>query len=105
MYRSDDGTLTPDNAITRWCLAFEDATLKSGRITPSEEQLKTRLEEAGFVDVQTFILKQPIGPWPKAKYGPQHFPRAFFFPVVTLFQSVHNNTVLIDAYGGVYLGT
>jgi hypothetical protein len=48
---------------------MEDAMRKSGRIGPSEEQLKTRLEKAGFVDVQTFIVKQPLGPWAKAKYG------------------------------------
>jgi hypothetical protein len=28
------------------------------------EQLKTRLEKAGFVDVQTFTVKQPVGPTP-----------------------------------------
>jgi hypothetical protein len=67
--RSDDGTLSPDNALVRWGLALEDAMSKSGRLRPSEELLKARLEKAGFVHVQAFIVKQPIGPWPKAKYG------------------------------------
>jgi hypothetical protein len=48
---------------------MEDATVKSGRLNPSEQQLKARLEEAGFVDVQSFTLKQPVGPWAKDKYG------------------------------------
>jgi ABC-type sulfate transport system substrate-binding protein len=48
---------------------MEEAMSKSGRVRPSEEQLKTGLEKAGFVDVQAFTIKQPIGPWAKAKYG------------------------------------
>jgi ABC-type sulfate transport system substrate-binding protein len=48
---------------------MQDAMDKTGRVKPSEEQLKTRLEKACFVDVQTFTLKQPVGPWAKAKYG------------------------------------
>jgi hypothetical protein len=59
--------LTSDNAITQWGLAMEDAISKSGRVRPSEEQLKTRLETAGFVDAQAVTLKQPIGPWAKAE--------------------------------------
>jgi hypothetical protein len=68
-FRSDDGSLTPDNALFRWGLAMEDAMGKSGRVRPSAEQLKARLEKAGFADVQTFTVKQPLGPWAKAKYG------------------------------------
>jgi hypothetical protein len=67
--RSDDGTLTPDNALIRWGLALEDAMRKTGRVRPSEEQLKTRLEKAGFVDVEAFTVKQIVAPWPKDKYG------------------------------------
>jgi ABC-type sulfate transport system substrate-binding protein len=65
--------LTPDNALIRWGLALEDAISKSGRVRPSEEQLKTRLEKAGFVDVQAHTVKQVIGPWAKAKYGARDF--------------------------------
>jgi ubiquinone/menaquinone biosynthesis C-methylase UbiE len=72
--RSDDGTLTPDNALTRWDLAMEDAMRKTGRVRPSEELLKTRLEKAGFVDVQGFTVKQPVGPWAKAPCGSLDFP-------------------------------
>jgi ABC-type sulfate transport system substrate-binding protein len=68
-FRSDDGSLTPDNALFRWGLAMEEAMSKSSRVRPSEEQLKTRLEKAGFVDVQALTVKQPFGPWAKAKYG------------------------------------
>jgi hypothetical protein len=46
---------------------MEDAMSKAGRVIPGEEQLKARLEKAGFVDVQAFTMKQPLGPWAKAK--------------------------------------
>jgi ABC-type sulfate transport system substrate-binding protein len=48
---------------------MEEAMSKTGRVRPSEEQLKKRLEKAGFVDLQAFTVKQPVGPWAKAKYG------------------------------------
>jgi hypothetical protein len=48
---------------------MEEAMAKTGRVRSSEEQLKTRLENAGFVDIQVRTVKQPIGPWPKEKYG------------------------------------
>jgi hypothetical protein len=69
VFRSDDGTLKPDNALIRWGLAVGDALKKTGRVIPSPELLKARLEKAGFVDVQVFTVKQPAGPWPKAQYG------------------------------------
>jgi hypothetical protein len=65
----DDGALTPDNGLIRWGLAMDEAISKSGRVRPSEAQMKTRLEQAGFVDVQSFAVKQPIGPWAKDKYA------------------------------------
>jgi hypothetical protein len=46
-----------------------DAMGKSGHVTPSEEQMRANLENAGFVDVQTFRFKQPVGPWAKSQYG------------------------------------
>jgi hypothetical protein len=80
LFRCDDGTLTPDNAISRWGVAMEEATVKSGRVNPDEQQLKARLEEAGFVDVECFLLKQPVGPWAKAKYDPLDFSWDCFAP-------------------------
>jgi ABC-type sulfate transport system substrate-binding protein len=52
---------------------MEDAMNKSSRVRPSEEQLKTRLEKAGFVDVQAHTVKQIVGPWAKAKYESPDF--------------------------------
>jgi hypothetical protein len=67
--RSDDGTLTSDNPMIQWAFAMEEAMAKTGRVPPSEEQLRTRLEKVGFVDVQSFTLKMPVGPWAKDEYG------------------------------------
>jgi hypothetical protein len=47
---------------------MRDALSASGRQHPSEELLRERLEKAGYVDVQSFTLKVPVGPWPKDKY-------------------------------------
>jgi hypothetical protein len=42
----------------------------TGRASPSEELLRGRLEKAGYVDVQSFTLRLPFGPWAKDKYEP-----------------------------------
>jgi hypothetical protein len=44
---------------------MKQAMIASGRVSPSEELLRERLEKAGCVDVQTFTLRQPFGPWAK----------------------------------------
>jgi hypothetical protein len=68
--QSDDGSLKEDNALARWGPLMDNAMLTSGRVPASEQLLRKRLEKAGFVDVQSFTLKQPFGPWPKDKYDP-----------------------------------
>jgi hypothetical protein len=102
LFRCDDGTLTPDNAISRWGAAMEEATVKSGRVNPDEQQLKVRLEEAGFVDVECFLLKQPVGPWAKAKYDPLTFygtvlPR--HGPLKSHFSRLLSSNVFMDTPG------
>jgi hypothetical protein len=66
----DDGSLKEGNALTRWGNLIRDAMEKSGRPAPTEQLLRERLEQAGFVDVQSFTLLQPMGPWAKDKYNP-----------------------------------
>jgi hypothetical protein len=63
--QSDDGSLREDNPLTHWGNLMNDALSASGRVAPSEELLRERLEKAGYVDVQSFSLKQPVGPWAK----------------------------------------
>jgi hypothetical protein len=66
--QSDDGSLGEDNALTRWGTLLYDAMIATDRAPPSEELLRERLEKAGYVDVQTFTVRLPIGPWAKDKY-------------------------------------
>jgi hypothetical protein len=70
MLYSDDGSLQPENPARRWGELMTEAMAASGRIAPVEGHLSTRLEKAGFVDVQSFSIKQPFGPWAKNKYDP-----------------------------------
>jgi hypothetical protein len=65
---SDDGSLKEDNPLARWSSLLNDALKASGRVAASEELLRDRLEKAGFVDVQSFTLRMPMGPWAKDKY-------------------------------------
>jgi SAM-dependent methyltransferase len=72
----DDGSLAEDNALTRWGTLVCDAMIATGREPPSEEILRERLQKAGYVDVQTFTLHLPSGPWAKDQYEPwiaRHF--------------------------------
>jgi hypothetical protein len=66
----DDGSLGEDNALTRWGTLVVDAMIATGREPASEELLRERLEKAGYVDVQTFTLHIPSGPWAKDQYEP-----------------------------------
>jgi outer membrane protein assembly factor BamA len=66
--RSDDGSLKEENPLARWSNLLNDAIFASGRAAPNEELLRQRLEEAGYVDVQSFTLRVPMGPWAKDKY-------------------------------------
>jgi hypothetical protein len=68
--RSDDGSLKEDNGLALWGRLVRDAMIASGRVPQSEELLRERLEKAGFVDVQSFTLRLPIGPWAKDEYKP-----------------------------------
>jgi hypothetical protein len=68
--RSDDGSLKEDNPLTRFGKLMSEAAIASGRVPASEKLLRGRLEEASYAEVQSFTLKQPLGPWAKDKYDP-----------------------------------
>lgn len=64
---SDDGTLPENNALQEWSrLVFEGAA-KFGSSFEETTKLKERMEAVGFVDVEQYVCKLPIGPWPKHK--------------------------------------
>jgi hypothetical protein len=66
--RCDDGSMTDDNPLARWSSTMNEAMEASGRVSASEEILRDRLVEAGFVDVESFTLRMPMGPWAKDRY-------------------------------------
>lgn len=65
---SDDDTLAEDSATKRWAKLCFDASAKMGASFMETTKIKERMEEVGFVDVQEYICKLPIGPWPKNKH-------------------------------------
>jgi hypothetical protein len=60
--------MNDEGPLARWGSNLHDALKASGRVAPTEALLRERLEKAGFVDVQSFSLRMPIGPWAKDKY-------------------------------------
>jgi hypothetical protein len=68
--KSDDGSLKEDNPLAQFGRLLDQAMGTSGRVAPSEKLLRERLEKAGYVDVQSFKLKLPVGPWAKELYEP-----------------------------------
>lgn len=62
---SDDGTLKPDSAITKWVDMLEEAAEKFGRPFADCPSLAKLMEEVGFVDVSLKMYKWPLNPWPK----------------------------------------
>ncbi|KAK7724548.1 hypothetical protein SLS57_004303 [Botryosphaeria dothidea] len=64
-FRSDDGSLPPDCAFTRWNSG--DAAAKAGIDVSAPRRFPELLSEAGFVGVTDVQAKWPLGPWPKGK--------------------------------------
>jgi len=63
---SDDGSLPPNSAWAEWRSVFTAAGEKMGMtfdITDDNKFVKW-MEEAGFTDVQSSLIKIPLGNWP-----------------------------------------
>ncbi|KAI1251245.1 hypothetical protein MGN70_008309 [Eutypa lata] len=62
---SDDGSVTPGSAMDQWGKLFWEAGKKLGRsFRVYEDDLqKKAMEAAGFVDIQVWEFKAPIGGW------------------------------------------
>lgn len=62
---SDDGSV-PDDYAAKVCMQLiSEAMNKIGRPPCTQESITQQLKDAGFVDVQAYTYKQPMGPWPK----------------------------------------
>jgi hypothetical protein len=68
--QSEDGTVKEDDPIDKFGRLLSEAMIVTGRTPPSEELLRERVEKAGFVDVQSFTFRLPVGPWAKDRYEP-----------------------------------
>ncbi|KAF5690857.1 TAM domain-containing protein [Fusarium circinatum] len=64
---SDDDTVKESSALGQWGKLFIEGAKKLGvSFTVYEEELQRKaMEAAGFVDIQQFEYKTPIGGWPK----------------------------------------
>ncbi|KAF6815903.1 methyltransferase domain-containing protein [Colletotrichum plurivorum] len=62
---SDDGTLTRDHALNKWCRLLLEASEKFGRPYMEVPKLKELMVEVGFTDVSMSLYKWPSNAWPK----------------------------------------
>ncbi|KAL2760018.1 hypothetical protein ACRALDRAFT_1079087 [Sodiomyces alcalophilus JCM 7366] len=63
--QADDDSCPPTKACWRWGDYMNQAAKKLGRSLDSAEENKTKLVEAGFVNVTEAVYKWPINPWAK----------------------------------------
>lgn len=64
----DDGTYTPETKLYNYINNYYDAALaKSGFKLPGLEDVRQKVVNAGFVDVEVKKYKYPWGAWPKDK--------------------------------------
>ncbi|KAI8658029.1 hypothetical protein NCS57_01183400 [Fusarium keratoplasticum] len=66
-YASDDGTLSDDHALSRWCTLLGEAAVKLGRSFQPTDQLAAIMKQVGFNEVVETRFKWPINRWPKEK--------------------------------------
>ncbi|KAF4451644.1 hypothetical protein F53441_5323 [Fusarium austroafricanum] len=64
---SDDGTLTEDHALLKWCKLLGEAFSKLGSTSIEFDRIKAIMKEAGFVDIVDTRFKWPTNPWPRDK--------------------------------------
>ncbi|KAF4970360.1 hypothetical protein FZEAL_10052 [Fusarium zealandicum] len=64
---SDDNTIDPNSAMGHWGKFFIEGSKKIGsNFTAAEDGTQKRaMEEAGFINIQEFDFRNPIGPWSK----------------------------------------
>lgn len=67
-FGSDDGTMPKNGAVQQWEDLWESGIQRfglTGRCYPDD--MKQRMEAAGFINCQVKAFKIPVGPWPKDK--------------------------------------
>ncbi|KAL6893259.1 S-adenosyl-L-methionine-dependent methyltransferase [Trichoderma evansii] len=61
--QSDNGTLSPDHALSRWSSGYLDA-MHPQKDPRAALRLKDWMKNAGFVDIESRLLTLPMCPWP-----------------------------------------
>ncbi|KAJ4328957.1 hypothetical protein N0V84_000528 [Fusarium piperis] len=61
----DDGTLSEDDTLAKWCKLLEEAATKLGRNFEKTSSFKGYLTDAGFTDIIETRFKWPTNRWPK----------------------------------------
>lgn len=64
---SDDGSLTPDHALSKWSSLILEASRKAGRQCDSAKSYKRQMEDIGFTNCKEVVFKWPSNRWPKDK--------------------------------------
>ncbi|KAK5948137.1 hypothetical protein OHC33_010790 [Knufia fluminis] len=86
---SDDGTLPENSALQQWSASFGEAADAFGTSLSTTPRLKEMMLQAGFVDVEEYVVKLPIGPWPKNK----QLKRVGAFELVNMVDGVEGLTM------------
>ncbi|KAG7403054.1 putative methyltransferase tdiE [Fusarium oxysporum f. sp. rapae] len=64
---SDDGTLTKEHALSKWCNLLREASDKLGRPCIPTKELKNIMGKVGFTNIVETRFKWPSNCWPKDK--------------------------------------
>ncbi|KAK7583027.1 hypothetical protein V3481_012321 [Fusarium oxysporum f. sp. vasinfectum] len=64
---SDDGTLTKEHALSKWCNLLREASDKLGRPCIPTKELRNIMDKVGFTNIVETRFKWPSNCWPKDK--------------------------------------
>jgi len=67
VFECDDGTLSEDNPLSKWAPIQMEASETMGKSFAVGQHTKTRMKEAGFLNVKEHKFKLPVGPWSSDK--------------------------------------
>jgi len=63
-FKSDDGTLLPDNVLSQWSDVFHEASKKFGKSFYEVWSLSNYIRNTGFENVDEKVYKVPVNGWP-----------------------------------------
>lgn len=63
----DDGTYRTDSYVQQWLQLISEAAEEAGMDLQVARKIKDMLQEAGFIGVDEFRKKVPVGRWPKGQ--------------------------------------